>query len=167
VILIIRHAEKPEDGDGLTPKGEKRAAAYVGYFKGYRLGNDPLKLTHIFAAKDSDNSKRPRLTIEPLAHALHSTIDLRFTDKKPDAIVSDLITHSYGKQILISWRHGKIPNLLKAFGADPLKFVPEGKWPEDVFDRVIELHFDTNGIVDPHASRLVFEHLLPDDEKGN
>ena len=30
VIIIIRHAEKPDAGDGLAPAGDARANAYVG-----------------------------------------------------------------------------------------------------------------------------------------
>jgi hypothetical protein len=33
VIVIIRHAEKPADGDGLAPAGEARANAYVDLFQ--------------------------------------------------------------------------------------------------------------------------------------
>ncbi len=85
VVLIIRHAEKPEDGSGLTPVGEQRARAYVPYFRAYQLDSQLLKLSHLFAAADSTNSRRPRLTIEPLAAALHMKLDLRFTDKDPGA----------------------------------------------------------------------------------
>ena len=165
VVLIIRHAEKPEAGDGLAPQGEKRAQAYVNYFKSYQIGGKPAKFSHLFAASDSAKSHRPRLTIEPFANATHSKIDLRFSDKEPDVFAKDLTTHDYGTAILVSWRHGKIPDLLKAIGADPKKLVPEGDWPDSVFDRVVELHFDAHGKIDEKTSRVVLEHLLPGDEK--
>ena len=56
-IFIIRHAEKPEDGSGLTAAGKKRALAYVDYFAGVRVDRHPLKLDHLFAAADSKNSE--------------------------------------------------------------------------------------------------------------
>ena len=158
-------AEKPEAGDGLAPQGEKRAQAYVNYFKSYQIGGKPAKFSHLFAASDSAKSHRPRLTIEPFANATHSKIDLRFSDKEPDVFAKDLTTHDYGTAILVSWRHGKIPDLLKAIGADPKKLVPEGDWPDSVFDRVVELHFDAHGKIDEKTSRVVLEHLLPGDEK--
>ena len=42
VIVIIRHAEKPADGDGLAPAGDARANAYVDYFKNFTLGSKPI-----------------------------------------------------------------------------------------------------------------------------
>jgi hypothetical protein len=165
VILIIRHAEKPDDGDGLTHAGELRAKAYIGYFNKFHIEGHPLQLTHVFAATDSDKSHRPRLTIQPYANAFHKNLDLRFSDKDPDAIADELRSHDHGNEILICWRHGKIPGLLKALGADPRSLVPEGKWPEDIYDRVIELHFNAQGEVVQSKCRLIFEHLMPGDEK--
>lgn len=163
-LLIIRHAEKPEDGDGLTPVGEKRAQAYVKYFATYAINGKPSKFTHIFAATDSKKSHRPRLTIEPFAKSIGMTIDTRFTDKDNEAFVKELRAHDHGKQILVSWRHGKIPELLTLLGSPTKKFIPEGDWPDDVFDRVIELHFSANGKVDLSKSKLIKEHLMPGDE---
>ena len=163
VILVIRHAEKPETGDGLTEAGEKRAKAYVDYFKHYQVDGKPLKLDHIFAATDSKKSHRPRLTVEPLATALNMKLDLRFTDKEPEKIVKELMTHPYGHEILISWRHGEIPALVEALGGDTKKLVPETNWPDSVYDRVIELHFDANGKYSDSQSKMVKEHLMPGD----
>ena len=63
VILIIRHAEEPEQGDRLSSAGDARAKAYVPYFKTFTIGGQPLKLDYLFAAKD------PPLVV---AHASHS-----------------------------------------------------------------------------------------------
>lgn len=164
-VYIVRHAEKPEEGTGLTPVGVARANAYAAYFRRDPMDGSTLHLTHLFAAKDSKKSVRPRLTLEPLAKAIHQPLDLRFTDKDPDEFVKDLTTHAYGDRILVAWRHGETPALLKALGVDPSKFVPEGKWPDTIYDRVIELRFDANGKLDMTGSRMVLEHLMPGDER--
>src|SRR5271155_5377145 len=70
VILIIRHAEKPESGMDLTPTGEQRARAYVDYFKNFQIDSQPFKLDRLIATADSKNSHRPRLTLTPLSQAL-------------------------------------------------------------------------------------------------
>ncbi|AIE84511.1 hypothetical protein OP10G_1143 [Fimbriimonas ginsengisoli Gsoil 348] len=155
-VLIVRHAEKPPEGDGLTSAGEARARAYVQYFKKYRL-------THIFAASDSKKSRRPRLTVEPLAASLRQKVDVRFPDSDPAALVKELGAQRYGGRILISWRHGKIPGLIEAFGADPKKLLPAGRWPDDVFDEVIELRYDRKGQLLPEKAKLIHENLMPGD----
>ena len=37
VILIIRHAENPANGHGLSPRGEERAKAYKNYFQNFAV----------------------------------------------------------------------------------------------------------------------------------
>jgi len=165
VVLVIRHAEKPESGTGLTPEGERRAAAYAGYFEHYRIDGKPFKASHIFATADTKKSYRERLTIEPYAHALGMQIDQRFKNADVEGLAQDLASNDYGTAILICWHHGEIPALLKALGADTHALVPETTWPSDVFDRVIELHFDGNGKIDQADSKMVLEHLMPGDEK--
>ena len=70
VIVIIRHAEKPASGYGLSPAGEARAQAYAGYFQHFTLDGQPVKFNYIFAAADSKESHRPRLTITPTSLAI-------------------------------------------------------------------------------------------------
>jgi len=163
-VYIVRHAEKPAEGDSLTPEGFKRAEAYVGYFRKDPMDGSKLTFTKVFAAKDSKKSMRPRLTIEPLCKSYKLPIDSRFTDKDPEAMATELKSKWYGNRILVSWRHGEIPALLEALGAKSTQFVPEGKWPNSVYDRVIELKFDAAGKLDEKASRMIKEHLMPGDE---
>src|SRR5438105_3217071 len=81
VILIIRHAEKPEEGTGLTPIGVQRANAYVDYFRAYRIDGQPAHLDHLIATADTKKSFRERLTLEPLGKALGQPLDIRFKTK--------------------------------------------------------------------------------------
>ena len=155
-IFIIRHAEKPEEGAGLTPDGEKRALAYVDYFAGVKVDKAPLQLDHLFAAADSKNSERPRLTLLPLSGALKLPLDLRFEAGDFAALAEELKLRDHGKGMVICWHHGTIPALLAALGADPARLLPGGEWPKDVFNWVIELRFDANGQLKPkHCERIV------------
>src|SRR5262249_61084772 len=70
VILIIRHAEKADDGNGLSSLGVARAKAYASYFKNFTIDGRAVRLDEIFASKDSRISHRPLLTIEPTAEEL-------------------------------------------------------------------------------------------------
>jgi hypothetical protein len=161
VILVIRHAEKPDDGDGLSAEGEARARAYVNYFKNFMIAGQPLQLDYLFAAADSKGSRRPRLTIEPASKTLGLPIDSRFKNKDFQELVDEIRSKPHGKAILIAWHHGEIPALLDALGADSNQVLPNAKWPEDVFGWVIQLRYDQNGQL--IEARRINENLLPDD----
>jgi hypothetical protein len=164
VVLVIRHAEKPETGTGLTPAGEARAKAYAKYFPSYKFNGKPFHVDYIFATADSKNSFRERLTVEPLAAATKLKPDLRFKNKEYQELADAMRAKSYGRNIVICWHHGKIPDLLTALGADGAKLIPGGKWPAETFDWVVQLVYDANGKVVPSKSSLVPEHLMPGDK---
>jgi broad specificity phosphatase PhoE len=159
VVMIIRHAEKPHDGSNLSSTGKARAKAYVDYFKGFTIDGRPLKPDYIFATADSTNSRRPGLTVEPVARELGLTIDSRFSNQQFPALAREIQTRPHGTNILICWHHGKIPQLLRALGADPKKLLPNGKWPDDEFGWLIELRYDENGHL--IESRRISESLSP------
>ena len=161
VIVLIRHAEKPGAGDALSPAGEARANAYVDYFTHFTVNSNAIHFDYLFAAKDSHESKRPRLTIKPLSKALGLGINTDFKDEAYARLADELHSRRYSnKNILVCWHHGKIPKLLAALGADPLHLLPNGKWPEDVFGWVLLLEYDENG----HLNAAVKdENLMPGD----
>jgi len=163
VILIIRHAEKNENDNQLSPEGQARAQAYVKYFLGFPLDGKPLKLDSLFAAGDSRSSSRPRLTLEPLSQATKLPLNCRYKDKEPEKLAAKLTSKPHGRNILICWRRGEIPQLLRALGADPSTLLPGGDWPENVFNWVIELRYDRQGRLLPTQCKRVNEHLLPGD----
>ncbi len=144
-VLIIRHAEKPDDGDGLAPAGEARAQAYVEYFRDFKYHSEPIKLDAVFAAADSKNSRRPRITVEPLAHALGLTVNTSYRDKEFQRLAAELEAHDGGKSVLVCWHHGAMIELLHAMGADPETLLPGGKWPGDEYHWLIVLRYDAEG----------------------
>ncbi|MGP8237184.1 MAG: flagellar basal body-associated protein FliL [Limisphaerales bacterium] len=163
VILVIRHAEKNENDNQLSPEGQSRAQAYAKYFLSFPLDGKPLKLDSLFAAADSRSSSRPRLTLEPLSQATKLPLNCRYKDKEPEKLAAKLTSKAHGKNILICWRRGEIPQLLRALGADPSALLPDGDWPENVFNWVIELRYDGEGRLLPTQCKRVNEHLLPGD----
>jgi hypothetical protein len=165
VVLIIRHAEDADNGDGISPLGEKRAQAYENYFLNFSIDSKRLEPEVVFAAKDSKKSHRPRLTMEPFAKAAKLKIDTRFGNNESTELAADLRANQQGKVILICWRHPYIPALLQALGANPDSFLPKGKWPGAVFDWVILLSFDQDGRLIPSSSKRIEEHLMPGDSQ--
>ena len=163
VVLIIRHAENGGKGHTLAPRGQERAEAYKNYFLNFTVDSRRLKPGVLFAAQDSKKSHRPRLTLESFAKAANLQIDSHFGNNESAELAADLRANQQGKVILISWRHGDIPALLRALGAKPKRFLPNGKWPDSVYNWVILLSYDQGGHLIPGRSRRIDEHLLPGD----
>ena len=165
VVLIIRHAENPANGHGLSPRGEERAEAYKNYFLNFTVDSKRLEPNAVVVAADSKQSHRPRLTVEPFAKAAKLPIDNRFANKQPADLAAGLRANYQGKVILVCWHHGQIPDLLRALGAAPETLLPNGKWPRDVYDWVIMVSFDENSRVIPESTRRISEHLLQGDSQ--
>ena len=157
-VLIVRHSEKPESGIGLTPLGEARALLYAKYFEPFQEQGLSIAVDSLYAGADSKGSIRPRLTLEPLSKATGLPLHLKIGTKDSEALVLQLKTEAHGQHPLIAWRHGEIPALLSAFGASPEKLLPNGKWPDDVFDWVIMLNMGPDGQLS--SARLIHEQLL-------
>lgn len=168
-ILLIRHAEKPATGTDLAPAGQARAQAYVAYFQNYAIGGNLVKPQYIFAAADSDESHRPRLTVEPLAQALGLSIDDKHKDKDYAKVAEDLLTHPKydGSNVLVCWHHGEILDLAAALGASastlPASANWPAKWPGDVFGWVLQLCYDAGGKLIPAQTLCLSEQLMYDD----
>jgi hypothetical protein len=164
-ILIIRHAEKPATGTGLTPEGEKRAQAYVHYFRDFTVDSKPFALDYIIASADSKNSHRPRLTMEPLSKAAGLSIDNQFGSKQFQELANALLASPHGKHMLICWHHVEIPDLIRALHGNPDQILPEGKWPDQTFNWIVLLRYDANGqLLD---SKRIQENLMPGDTNAN
>jgi hypothetical protein len=159
VILIIRHAEKPDSGTDLSPAGHQRAEAYISHFKSFSVDSEPLLLDTLYATADSKQSHRPRLTIEPLSKALHLQIRNQFKDREFNQLAADISSRRHDKRILICWHHGEIPELLCALGADPAKLLPKGKWPTAEFGWVLQLRYDHDGRLIPDGARRIEENI--------
>jgi hypothetical protein len=165
VVLIIRHAEDGGTGHDLAPRGHERAEAYKNYFLNFTVDSRRLEPNVLLAAKDSKQSHRPRLTVEPFAKAAKLKIDTRFGNNQSTELAADSHANDQGKVILICWRHGNIPDLLRALGAKPEDLLPRGKWPNSVYDWVILLSYDQEGRLIPASTRRINEHLMPGDSQ--
>lgn len=159
-ILVIRHAEKPADGSGLTPTGLQHAAAYVHYFRTYTISGKSLQLDDLFAAGDSKKSIRPRLTLEPLSQALGLPLQTQYKQDDYAQLVAGLKTLGPGKEVLICWHHKRIPDLLTELGADPAQLLPNGTWPDEQYSWVIQLRYDKYGNLISGLTRRIDENLI-------
>ncbi len=145
-LLLVRHAEKPESGQGLTPAGEARARAYASYFRHFALeaGGPPARIDAVVATLDTPKSARPRLTVEPIAHALGVPVQQPVANEDVTGL-ADWLHHGAPKRtVLIAWHHGKLPKLLEALNAGCAGVVPD-KWPDEVYDWVVVVRYGKDG----------------------
>jgi hypothetical protein len=91
-VVIIRHAEKPEDGNEQSVKGRERAGALAPYFAG---NADLLKFgapiaIYAQAQKKETSSVRSAETVQPLAESIHVKISDAFTRDQWPAMVDEI-----------------------------------------------------------------------------
>jgi hypothetical protein len=143
-IILIRHAEKPEDTNAvhLSKEGEKRAKELVAFIK-----TDP-ELTKfglpvaLYATHPTRHGHGVRTaeTITPLAKELHLSVQEPYLSEDYQGLAKSVLSNPRytGKCVLICWNHTEIPQLAAALGVRP----EPPKWRENVFDRVLLITYE-------------------------
>lgn len=153
-IIIVRHADKwvqQNPGPFLSPKGQVRAAKFVGYYLSHFPEPDFIFATNPQETNrtTSDFSYRPLQTVAPLANQLAYQnpngypINAQYRNTEYDKLANILLKNPVyqNKIIVIAWHHGRINDLAKALGVtQKLK-----KWKGDDFDQVYVLQYDDAG----------------------
>src|SRR2546423_1477606 len=134
-VILIRHAEKPPEGNHLSLQGRERAAALVPY-----VLETPELLTfktpvaiYAQAPKKDTSSVRSIETVKPLADALKLPIKETYIRDDFRKMVAEVLAgREYeGHTVLICWEHKVIPEMAKEFGVENAPT----KWPGSAFDR--------------------------------
>jgi hypothetical protein len=174
VVMIIRHAEKPdgtdpgldkngaEDDSSLTAVGWQRAHALEGLFDPAQ-GNPRAGLARpdrIYAAgvTDDGEGQRTRETVAPLADALGIPVNTDLGRGEEKKLVKDVLAQS--GSTLVSWQHNGIPEIVDDFPSVSPK--PPQEWPSDRFDVVWTLTRTADGWHFTQTPELV----LPQDQAG-
>jgi hypothetical protein len=149
LIMIIRHAEKPRPGadeiavdahgaadpGGLSVRGWQRAGALVPYFASRTSSSRQPGISPpaaIFAAASHGRTKRPALTVAPLAAALQIQVQ---AEHRSDGGEDEVIRRSLAADgpVLICWRHEQIPALAAVLGVAD---AASRRWDDDCYDEV-------------------------------
>ena len=146
--MVIRHCEKPdrshpgvdaqgkEDDSSLTETGWERANRLADLFDPVsgppRPGLATPKAIYAAGANDDGEGLRPRETVMPLVSRLGLTMNTSYGAGDEKKLVEQVITQP--GPTLISWQHGEIPDIAKAFPSGTPK--PPSDWPDDRFDIV-------------------------------
>jgi broad specificity phosphatase PhoE len=142
-LLIIRHAEKPNDpyNPDLSEAGKQRARNLAEFIP-KRFG----ACDFIIAAAISRHSARPYETVRRLSKAIGTPIDATIASSDYSVLAQELVKKPKyeGSLVLVCWHHGQIPPLLHALSA------PEGSYPSPwnrkVFDLIIEVKFRNDSV---------------------
>jgi hypothetical protein len=183
-ILIIRHAEKPDDPtapwpgpsfteDGkidpddrsLVIRGWQRAGSWAALF-GTRLGGDDFPQPATIygmdpdATKGKDTSRRPFETISPLAGRLSIKPITKYAMGDESDLVKEIIALT--GIVLICWEHKHIyQKILPAIAKDQDLHNMPTNWNADRFDVV--LRFDRAKPKAPWSFKQQFPRLLSGD----
>lgn len=140
-IIIIRHAEKPAEGNELSLKGRQRAAALVPYIleTPELLKDVPLVAIYAQGPKKEGSSVRSIQTVKGIAEAAKLTVIDKFTRDDFPAMFAEIRKNpAYdGKTVLICWEHKVIPDIATAFGVEN----PPHRWHGDSYDRTWVITF--------------------------
>ena len=179
-ILIIRHAEKPDesgseqgfraggapDKKSLTIRGWQSAGSWSALFGSGLGGTNYPQPAVIYAANPTatsgkEPSQRPWETVSPLAARLGLQPDTTYALGKETDLASKIIS-SVGGVVLVCWEHKMIAEtLLPAIaGNQTIPGMPT-KWEGDRFDVV--LRFDRAGPGATWSFRQLFPCLLSGD----
>lgn len=127
-IVLMRHAEKPSDGDNLSCQGLNRSFALP------KVLNAKIGIPdHVYipSIKNSQTTKHVRMlqTITPFAVQYNLKINSEYNENEIKKVLKD-IKNKRGT-ILIVWSHSELPDFAKKIGVK--KAV---KWDKNDFDSI-------------------------------
>lgn len=141
-ILLLRHAEEPEDprDPDLSARGRLRAEHLAGY-----LPDKSGQPDFLVAAAPNKLSARAFLTMRPLSIALEIPVVTCFKAVRGPRLAYEMFSDSRysGKLIVICWTHTELPKLANLLGARR-RDCPD-PWPETVFDLTLQFSFRRPG----------------------
>lgn len=110
-VYLIRHGEKPDDGNGLNAQGMQRAQCLRNVFgrsSSYDIG-------HIMAQtpKSSGKRQRPYDTVKPLADDLGLKVDTSCDRDDPECVDKVVKNYKGAGNILICWEHDALHDIMK------------------------------------------------------
>jgi hypothetical protein len=132
-IVILRHAEKPKEGDNLSCKGLNRALQLPAVLE--RKFDRP-RYVYVPSLSNGRSSKHARMfeTVAPFAIKENLTVNSKFEESDVAAAATEVLT--LDGTVLMVWEHSQIPPLARALG------VPQPpSWPEDDFDTIWVITF--------------------------
>src|SRR5882757_7710635 len=139
-IVIIRHGEKPKNGDNLNCQGLNRSQLIPAVIVS-KFGVPAFSYVPAVGSDSSTKHARMFQTITPLAVKYNLAVNSRFTGKDSAGLVNDILKRN--GTVLVVWDHKSILPILHALGInDPLL-----KWDDNDFDSIWVISFNNGTAV--------------------
>ncbi len=138
-VILLRHAEKPAEGDTLSPLGFARARALVTYFSQPTMPFQMQTPIAIYAQRSSNShgSTRPVQTVAPLANYWQIPLYTSFSANKSQELVDEISKNYSSGLVVICWSHDNLKTIATKFG---VKNVPD--WSDTAYDWVWVINFN-------------------------
>jgi hypothetical protein len=128
-VIIIRHAEKPDEGDNLSCQGLNRALGLPDVlYKKFKLP-DYIFVPSINTGKTTGVARMYQ-TIVPFAVKYNLNIDTKFGVEDIQTLAESILKKS--GTVLIVWEHKNIPGIAQQLGVKDENL----KWKGDDFDSI-------------------------------
>ena len=138
-IVIIRHGEKPAEGDNLSCAGLNRALALPAVLNELMPTPPNLAFVPVINTGGKDTTRvRMLQTVMPYAVQHNLTINSNFMVENTKAFARQL--RRLRGTVLVVWEHHNIVEIAKDLG---LGNVPD--WPDDDFDSIWDIRFSGGG----------------------
>lgn len=136
-VVVIRHGEKPDNGDNLNCQGLNRSLALPKVLYG-KFGIASGLYVPVITTGDKTKSARMFQTIGPYAIKYDLNINSTYNDDDFKHVVKD-VKHQSGT-VIMTWEHNAIAGLAKAFGVKQSL-----NWPDNDYDSIWIITFKKKG----------------------
>ncbi len=139
-VVIIRHGEKPKDGDNLSCLGQNRALQLPSVL--YAKLNIPDAI-YVPALKSDDETKHSRMfqTISPFAIKYNLSINSKYSADENEKIAKSVFKKE--GLVLMVWEHSAIQALAGTLGVNDAP-----QWADKDFDSIWVINYqDGNAIL--------------------
>jgi len=134
-VIIIRHGEKPDQGDNLSCTGFNRALQLADVLNKKFGTPDYIFVPSINIGKKTSTARMYQ-TIVPFAVKYNLNINTKYDVDDVKGLAQDVLKRN--GTVLLVWEHKHIDNILRAFGVQDTS-----KWPDDDFDSIWIIDFKT------------------------
>lgn len=134
-VVIIRHGEKPKNGDNLSCQGQNRALALASVLH-QKIGSPDTIYVPALELDDATKHSRMFQTITPFAVKYNVPINSKYDEKDSEKVAKSVLKKS--GTVLMVWEHSAIQDLAKQLGVKHAE-----DWSDKDFDSIWIINYNS------------------------